>query len=70
VPKRKKHPLLDKGMAEALRDAKTKIFFVTVDCMRRVPTTALMKGDCFQHLADEGQIQGSVLTVFPINRSS
>jgi hypothetical protein len=29
-----------------------------------------MKGDCFQYLADEGRIQGSVLTSFPINGSS
>jgi hypothetical protein len=57
-------------MAEALRDAKTKRFFATVDGVRRLATTALMKGGCFQHLADEGQTQASVSTIRYINGSS
>jgi hypothetical protein len=45
-------------------------FFVMLDGVWRLATTALMKGDCFQHLAGEDQIQGSVLAIVPINRSS
>jgi hypothetical protein len=57
-------------MAEALRDKINEKFCQGRWRVWRLATTALMKSDCFQYLADEGQTQGSVLASFPINGSS
>jgi len=44
--------------------------FVTVDGVCGGGRRPRVKGDCFQCLANEDQIQGSVLASFPIDGSS